>query len=119
MFTGKEVLPVSADAVMVPVAPTFTVATAKAPVPFVPGMFAIPSLVSVAANATMSGTGLEEAERTSVFSPVLMGAGLLLSQSKLNCMSVGAIFPVGVKLIMKLCAAPAVIATGVLGFPVT
>src|SRR4030095_12811699 len=119
MFTGNEELPVSADTVMVPAAPTFTVATAKAPVPFVPGMFAIPSLVSVAANATMSGNGVEEAERRSVCSPVLMGAGLLLSQSKLNCTSVGAIFPVGVKLITKLCAAPAVILTGVLGLPVT
>ena len=55
--SGKLVAPVSADAVIAPVAPTFTVAAAKAPVPFVPGMFTMPSLVGVAANATTSGTG--------------------------------------------------------------
>ena len=55
---AKTALPVSADAVMLPLAPTFTVATAKAPVPVAPGIFTMPSLVSVAAKATMSGTGV-------------------------------------------------------------
>ena len=75
MFTGSVALPVSADAVIFPLAPTFTVATAKAPVPVVPGTFTMPSLVVVAAKATMSGTGVEEAESKSVFSPTLIGAG--------------------------------------------
>ena len=48
--------PVSADAVILPLAPKFTVATANAPVPFVPPIFTMPSLVLVASNATMSGT---------------------------------------------------------------
>ena len=64
---------------MLPLAPTFTVATAKAPVPFVPGIFTMPSLVVVAANATMSGTGVAEAESSNVFSPVLIGAGLAVA----------------------------------------
>ena len=75
MFTGKAALPVSADAVMLPLTPTFTVATAKAPVPVAPGIFTMPSLVSVAAKATMSGTGVADAENKSVFRPTMMGAG--------------------------------------------
>lgn len=105
----------SADAVMFPLAPTFAVATAKAPVPFVPGIFAMPSLVDVAANATMSGTGVAEAERSTVLSPVLIGAGKVLAQSKLICASVGAKVWVGVKDNKKLWGAPAGILTGVLG----
>ena len=95
MFTGSVALPVSAVAVMLPVTPTFTVATAKAPVPFAPGIFTMPSLVSVAAKATMSGTGVTDAESSQVFSPTLMGAGWLFAQAKLNCTSVGAIGAVG------------------------
>src|SRR5262245_7406773 len=79
-FTGKDALPVSADAVMLALAPTLTVATEKAPVPSVPGMFAMPSLVTVAAKATMSGTGVAEAENKSVFRPMKLGAGLALLQ---------------------------------------
>src|SRR5512146_1171001 len=96
MFTGNDAAPVSAEAVIVPPAPTFTVATQKAPVPLVPGMLAIPSLVSVATNATISGTGEPEAESKSVLSPVLIGAGLVFAQTKLNCTSVGAIGAEGV-----------------------
>ena len=84
MFTGKDAPPVSAEAVMLPLAPTFTVATAKAPVPFVPETFTMSSLVVVAAKATMSGTSVLEAENSSVFSPVLTGAGFVFEQSKLN-----------------------------------
>ena len=39
---------------------------------------------------------MAEAESNKVFSPVLIGAGLLFAQSKLNCTSVGAIGAVGV-----------------------
>ena len=90
MFTGSVALPVSADAVMFPLAPRFTVATANAPVPCVARIFTMPSLVGVTTKATMSGTGVAEAERSSVFSPTLMGAGSVFVQSKLNCRSVGA-----------------------------
>ena len=76
--TGNATLPVSADAVMPALAPTFTVATPNTPIPLVPGIFTIPgSGGSVAANATMSGTGVAEAESRSVFSPTLVGAGSL------------------------------------------
>ena len=75
----------------------------------------MPSLLSVTAKATMSGTGVSEAESKSVFSPTLMGAGSVSAQSKLNCTSVEAMGAVGVMAKTKLCAAPAAIFTGVLG----
>ena len=48
--TGNDALPVSAEAVIFAVALAFTVATAKAAIPFVPGRFMMPSLVCVAAR---------------------------------------------------------------------
>src|SRR4029077_13671894 len=110
---GKAAVPVSTEAVIVPVAPTFTVGTAKAPAPLAPGIFTMRPLS--AAQATMSGNGVADAEKNSVLSPTLTGAGLVLLQSKINCTSVGAITAVGVNEITKLCAAPAPIFTGVLG----
>jgi hypothetical protein len=71
MFTGKAAPPVSAEAVMLPFAPTFTVAAAKDPVPFVPETLTMPLLVVVATSATMSSTSVLEAENSRVFSPVL------------------------------------------------
>src|SRR5262245_4777679 len=97
MLTGSVAFPVSADTVMLPLAPTFTVATAKAPVPLEPGMLTIPSLVAVAPKATMSGTGVADAERSRLFSPTVIGAGLELAQLKLSHTSVGANGAVGVK----------------------
>ena len=120
MFTGSVVTPVSAEAVMVPLAPTFTVATTNTPVPVFPGMFTIPgSGGSVPANATTSGTAEDDAEKRSVFNPELIGAGLALLQLKLNCTSVDAIGAVGVNEMIKLRAAPAAISPGELGLPVT
>lgn len=116
MLTGSNALPVSADAVMFPVAPTLTVATAKAPEPFVPGMSTMPPVA--AAKATMSGTEVIDAESSKVFSPVLIGAGSLFAQSKLNCTSVGEKGAVSVTAKIKLCSAPAIFAA-VLGNPVT
>src|SRR5262245_55478842 len=52
---------------MLLLAPTFTVATANAVLPFGPGMFTMPSLVGVAASATMSGTSTDEAVSRRVF----------------------------------------------------
>ena len=50
----------------------------------------MPSLVGVAAKATMSGTGVAEAESSSVFSPGVDGRRIGFAQSKLNCRSVEA-----------------------------
>ncbi len=116
MLTGRMALPVSTEAVMVPFAPTFTVATANTPVL---AKFTIPSLFSVAANATMSGTGPVEAESNSVLSPTTPGAGKEFRQSKVNATSRGAKASVGVKAKTKVWATPAGISTGVLAVPVT
>src|SRR5262249_47520855 len=62
---GRVTLPVSAEATIGLPEPTFTVATARTPVPkviAVVGMLMIPSLFIVAARATMSGVGVVDAE---------------------------------------------------------
>src|SRR5437867_1301805 len=48
--TGSGTPPVSAEAVITPLAPTLTVATANTPVPVAPGTLTIPPLDSVAAS---------------------------------------------------------------------
>ena len=62
ILTGKIAPPVSPDTERVSPAPRFTVATANTPLLLVPGIFMMPSFVRVAAMATMSATGLAEAE---------------------------------------------------------
>src|SRR5262245_60776709 len=120
MTTGNVAFAVSADAVILPPAPTFTVATANAPVPLVPGIFTMPgSGGGVAAKATMSGTGVVEADNNNVFSPVWIGAGSLFAHSKLNCTSVGTMGALGVMAKTKLCAAPAAMFATAFGKPVT
>ena len=57
-------------AVIDALAPTFTVATAKAFEPVVPVMCRMPSFCAVAASAMMSGTGVVEAEKKKVLRPV-------------------------------------------------
>ena len=66
---GKLAGPVSAAAVIIALAPKFTVATAKALDPELPGMCRMPSLLAVAASATMSGTGVAEADSSKVLTP--------------------------------------------------
>jgi len=100
-------------------APTFAVATANTPVAVGPGMFTMPSPLVVAAKATISGIGVAEAEKSRVLRPELMEAGVVSAQSKLNCTSVGAIGPVGVRAKTKFWAAPGGMVTGVLAVPVT
>jgi hypothetical protein len=117
MFTGKIAPPVSAEAIMLPFAPTFTVATAKAPTPFVRGTLTTPSSVVVAANATMSAKSELEAESSSVLSPVLIGAGFVFEQLKLKRTSVEAIGEFGLKDKTKLWAAPGGMSTGIFGNP--
>ena len=73
-FSGKLTPLVSTEAVMLSLAPTFTVATANNPVPVVPGIFTMPSFVGVATNATMSATGVADAENSNVLIPVRIGA---------------------------------------------
>ena len=62
MASGKVAAPVVAVAMIEALAPTLTVATAKAFEPLVPVMCRMPSFCAVAASATMSGTGVAEAE---------------------------------------------------------
>ena len=70
MLRDRLTVPVSALTVVVPVAPTFTLATAKKPVPVVPGICTMPSFVVVAPKATMSGIGVADAESNNELSPV-------------------------------------------------
>ena len=94
---GKIAVPVSADAVIESWLPTLTVATAKAFAPELPGKSTMPSPVGVAARATISGTGVLEADSNSVFKPTVTGAGFVLKQSKVSCTSVESKAAVGVK----------------------
>jgi hypothetical protein len=126
MLTGRLARPVSADAVMLALAPTLTVATAKTPVPVAtarapvsvdPGMSTIPGSL-LAARATMSGTGFVEADRSNVLTPAKMGAGSVFEQSKLSC-TFAKTPAVGVKPNTYVCVPPPGISTGVLGVPVS
>src|SRR5262249_60515157 len=117
-LSGRVALPVSAEATMLPCAPTLAVATAKAAAPVVPGTCTMPSFVEVAASTTTSGTGVEEAVNASVFTPAMIGAGGLFAHAKANCTSGGATGEVGVMAKTKLWAAPAGIFAAVLGDPV-
>ena len=114
---GNVASPVSAVTEISPLAPTFTVATAKALAPKGPGSLTIPSPVGVAASATMSGTGTFDADSSSVFRPVVTGAGLALEQSKINFTSVELNAVVGVKMIRYVCRPSATISAGVFGVP--
>jgi hypothetical protein len=116
--SGKLAAPVLAVAVIAAVAPTFTVATANAFAPELPGMWRMPSLVAVAASATMSGTGVAEAESNSVFRPGKIGGPSRLEQRKPSATSLGPNGAIGANAMTKLWAAPAARLTGVLGWPV-
>lgn len=118
MITGKSRSPVSALTLMVPLAPTLTVATEKTPVFDIFGCATTPSPVGVAARATISGTGVSEAESSSVFKPIVFVAGSVLLQSKMSCTSVGAKAVVGVSAKTKLCDLPAAMSTAVSAVPV-
>jgi hypothetical protein len=106
IVTGRLAAPACAAAVIVPLAPTFAVATANAPVPVVPGIFTIPSLLAVATSAMTSGTGVVDADNSNVFSPLLLAAALAFVHVKLKAMSVGMNAADGVNASTKLCAAP-------------
>src|SRR5262249_36399605 len=96
ILTGKLAPPVSAEAVMEAPSPTLTVATAKNPVPVLPGMLPMPSLLTVAASATMSGTGVGAPEISSVLMPTSVVTGFVLLPAKLNGKSTGAMGADGV-----------------------
>src|SRR5262245_56523784 len=100
--TGRFTPSVSAVTVMLLLAATLTVATANAALPFGPGMFAMPSLVGVAAKATMSGTSTDEAVRSSVLTPTNSPAGCVLEPEKLNATSVDGNGAVGVPAITNV-----------------
>jgi hypothetical protein len=84
----------------------------NAPVPFAPGIFTMPSLLGVAPMATMSATGVAEAEKRRVLTPGMIGAGSVLAHLKLSSTSVGAIGAVGINPKANLWAAPAGISMG-------
>src|SRR5689334_5679161 len=94
--TGNVAAPVSAEAVIWPSTPTLTVATANTPVPVLPGTLTMPSLLMVAASATISGTGEVEADSSSVFSPITVPGASALAQFALISALVGSNGPVGV-----------------------
>jgi hypothetical protein len=79
----------------------------------------MPSSRVVAASATMSGTGVDEAEYSSVLSPVLVTVAGRPEQSKPSDNVVGASGAVAVKAMTKLCEPPAAIVAGVLTEPVS
>ncbi len=113
MTTGSVESPVSAEAVMSPPVPTFAVATARAPAGVAPLMLTMPSFISVAASATISGVGDVDADNNSVLSLIAIDAGLVFEHSKFSRTSVGGMGPVGVNATTKLWAAPGATSTGV------
>src|SRR5262245_29513717 len=119
MVTGRDADPVSAEPVIAASVPTFTVATANTPVSLVPGIFTMPSLSRVAANAMMSGVSVAEADKKSVLTPGMIAAGLALVHSKRNCTSVGAIGAVGVNAKTNSWAVPPGMSVDAFGEPAT
>ena len=75
----------------------------------------MPSLVSVAAKATMSGTGVVETEKRTVFSPTTDSAAKMFSQPKRSMTSFVRRDRVGLKATTKLLLPPGGILTGVFG----
>ena len=118
MATGSVASPVSAETVMSPPVPTFTVATARVPAGVALLMLTMPSFIGVAASATISGVGDVDADNNSVLSPVVIDAGLVFEHSKFSRTSVGGMGPVGVNATTKLCAAPGATSAGVFSEPV-
>ena len=119
MARGKVAAPVVAVAVIEALAPTLTVATAKAFEPDVPVMCRMPSFWAVAASATISGTGVAEADSDRVLRPVLLGAAFTPVQSNPSAAVVGTKGALGVNAMTKLCVPPAGMETGVFGVPVS
>ena len=120
MFTGKFTIPVSAEAVMMPIAPTLVAAIEKTPVPVTPGICTIPSPDGVTAMAIISGVGVFDAESSRVLTPLMIGAAVVLVLVQLNCgsTSIGLKATVEVKAITKLWLASGAIVAGVFGVPV-
>src|SRR5262245_2255371 len=118
MLAGNTRAPVFAETVIRPPAPTFTVATEHTPIPKSPRMFTMPSPLSVAMSATMSGTGVSDADRSSVLTPISATTGGALDPSNLNVTSVGGNAALGVIAITKVWLPPMGMSTGVLGEPV-
>src|SRR5205823_3645884 len=94
MVSGNFADAVLAAAVIVPPAPTLTVATANGDCAAV--TCRMPSFLMVAASATTSGVGVVDPESSRLLSPILIGAGDVLMQEKVNGRSVGTIVAVGV-----------------------
>lgn len=91
--SGNVAPPVSARTVMTSSKPTLTEAIEKAAMPLAVGIDRMPSLVDVAASATISGVGVVDAERSSVLIPGSVPAEPELLQSKFSVSSVGETAP--------------------------
>ncbi len=85
---GMLTPPKLADAVIALPAPTFIAATANAPVPLLPGIVTIPSLLTVAASATMSATGVLYADSSNVLIPTSGVTGTVFVPANRNATSV-------------------------------
>ena len=70
-------------------------ATENAPAPVNPGSSTYPG-TALATRATISGTGVADADSARVFIPELTGAAFALEQANVNTTSIGRIVVVGV-----------------------
>src|SRR5258706_13223128 len=77
-----------------------------------------PSPLMVAISAIVSGTGVADAAKRNVLTPVVTGAGNAFVQEKVRVTSVGVIGVVGMNANMYVWSPPAGMSTGVLGVPV-
>src|SRR5262245_36580760 len=113
-LTGRLTPPVSAMAVINPLAPRFSVTTMKAPTPGVPAMERRPSLLGVTANSMISGVGVDVADRRRVLTPGTLGAGEVLSPKTTNGIWVGPNAAKGVMATRNNCAPDGGMSTGTL-----
>lgn len=98
---GRPPLPGDSSSVGVtvidPLAPRLDVATLKALAPDEPGIRSTPSPDVVAETATISGTGLLDAENSKVLTPGTMEASTLFAQSTLGAANDAGVGAFGVK----------------------
>src|SRR5215468_6831080 len=95
-----------------------TPAAAKKPVPLLPGMLTMPSLVGVTPMATMSGDGVGDADNMKVLRPITLTVTGVLEQAKTTPISAALRYWLGVSPNTYPCAACGAMFTGVLGLPV-
>jgi hypothetical protein len=112
---GKPRPPSSALAVTVPAAPILIVEVTKNPTPLVPGILTMPSFDAVAPTAMTSGTGVVDADRMNVFTPLKLVTGAMFAQSNISGISVAPNAAAGVNENTKFLTPPAGTLTGPFG----